>query len=182
MRTAIHRERSSVNALERAAFNHAIQLQLDLLRHAASVEGKVLRLLEEMHRQLRGKLASKNLTTFNRTRLNAMLKETSALIDQVYLKIAAEVKKSTEVVSELAATTSAAATLEIGLTTNAPSPTVLAALAQDTLIDGAPSAAWWRRQAMDTTFRFANVVRQGIAQGDTSDQIYRKVGEVTDLM
>lgn len=166
---------------ELAEFDREVQLQLDLLRHSASVEGKVLRTLEAMRKQLLSKIAEGKLTDWGKARTNAMLKETSALIDQVYLKIAAEVKKSVEVVSELAVTTSTAATLEIGLTTNAPSPTMLAALVKDTLIDGAPSAAWWRRQAMDTAFRFANAVRQGIAQGDTSDQIFRKVREVTDL-
>ena len=300
MRTAIHRERSSVNALERAAFNHAIQLQLDLLRHAASVEGKVLRLLEEMHRQLRGKLASENLTTFNRTRLNAMLKETSKVLDTTYARIADEVRKSMEGVAgvvsspsmdiaklkvtlskvdvklgyslvnvdigalerqwsrssfyvgpqgtggigkryadvtkfiqdnsafeassvyvkpdgvvgfengrhryaairdagnktipvamdaESIANAKAAGYLAAGDPTTftvrlvgaAPTPAVLATLVKNTLIEGAPSAQWWDRQAKDTAFRFSSAVRQGIAQGETTEQIFRRTKEVVGL-
>lgn len=300
MRTAIHRERSSVNALERAAFNHAIQLQLDLLRHAASVEGKVLRLLEEMHRQLRGKLASENLTTFNRTRLNAMLKDTSKVVDTTYARIADEVRKSMEGVAgvvsspsmdianlkvtlskvdqrlglklvnvdipalekawskssfyvgpsgeggigkryenvlkhiqdnsafeassvyiredgvvgfengrhryaairdagnktipvamdaESIANAKAAGYLAAGDPTTftvrlvgaAPTPAVLATLVKNTLIEGAPSAQWWDRQAKDTAFRFSSAVRQGIAQGETTEQIFRRTKEVVGL-
>lgn len=286
---------------ELAEFDRALKLQLDLLRHAAAVEGKVLRTLEVMRKQLQAKIASGKLTEWGKARTNAMLKETAALIDQVYLKIAAEVQRSLEVAGSLATTSprldiaelkvtlnkvdqklglklvnldiaafekawskssfyvgpqgsggigkryenvikyisdnasfeassvyindegvvgfengrhryaairdagnktipvamdadsierakelgyiaeGEPTTLTVTLTTNAPSSTVLAALAKDALIEGAPSAAWWRRQAMDTAFRFANVVRQGIAQGDTSEQIFRKVRDVTDL-
>lgn len=165
---------------ELAEFDRALQVQIDILRHSSSVEGKALRLIETMRKQLLARLAGENLTEWGRARTNAMLKEANGVIGETYAKIAAELGKSMEAVGSVVAS-SHATELAVGLTVAAPSATVMAQLIKNTLIDGAPSAAWWRRQAMDTAFRFANAVRQGIAQGDTSDQIYRKVGEVTDL-
>lgn len=163
---------------ELAAFDREVQLQLDLLRHSASVEGKTLRLLETMRKQLIGKLAGEKLTTFGKARLNALLKDASGLIDATYKRIAEDLSRSMESVSELVAKP---VPLAVGLSVAAPSPSVLGALIKNTLIEGAPSAQWWSRQSMDTAFRFANAVRQGIAQGETNDQIFRKVGQVTDL-
>lgn len=286
---------------ELAAFDREIQLQLDLLRHANSMEGKSYRLLETMRRQLLAKLSGDQLTTWGRARINAMLKETAGLIDKTYADIAGQLAKTLEGVSAVMTKTptldiaklkvtlskidersgyqlvnvdiraiergwsksdfyvgpdgeggigkryanvlqyiqdnaafeassvyvkpdgavgfengrhryaairdagnrtipvamdaeSIAAAKEhgylaagdpteltVGLTVAAPSETMLASLIKNTLIEGAPSSAWWSRQSLDTAFRFANAVRQGIAQGETNEQIFRKVGEVTDL-
>lgn len=286
---------------ELAAIDREIQLQLDLLRHSSSVEGKTYRLLETMRKELVAKLGREDLTTWGKARLNAMLKETSALIDKTYQNIAAQLNKTLEGVASAVTknpsldianltvtlsktdarlgytlvnldipafekqwskssfyvgpdgaggignryaavvkyiqTNSAfeassvfvspdgtvsfengrhryAAIRDAGNTTipvamdaealanakkygylaegdptqfavslsvSAPSDAVLGALIKNTLIEGAPSAAWWNRQSMDTAFRFSNAVRQGIAQGETSEQIFRKVRDVTDL-
>lgn len=286
---------------ELAAFDREIQLQLDLLRHANSVEGKSYRLLETMRRQLLAKLSGDQLTTWGRARINAMLKETAGLIDKTYADIAGQLAKTLEGVSavmtknptldiaKLKVTLSKVdersgyrlvnvdiraiekmwsksdfyvgpdgeggigkryanvlkyiqdnssfeassvyvkpdgvvgfengrhryaairdagnrtipvamdaesivaakehgylaagdpTEITIGLTVAAPSETMLASLIKNTLIEGAPSSAWWSRQSLDTAFRFANAIRQGIAQGETNEQIFREVGEVTDL-
>lgn len=286
---------------ELAAFDRAVQVQLDLLRHSASVEGKALRLLETMRKQLVGKLSGENLTTFGKARLNALLKDASGLIDETYKRIADDLARSMESVSELlmkpgkldiarlkvtlsktdarlgyslvnvdiaklekqwktssfyvgpegaggigkryeaiakfidenqafeastvyiradgtvgfengrhryAAIRDAGnsvipvamdaesianaevagylakgdpSELVVSLATAAPSSSVIGALIKNTLIEGAPSAQWWSKQSMDTAFRFASAVRQGIAQGETNDQIFRKVGQITDL-
>lgn len=72
-------------------------------------------------------------------------------------------------------------TVDVLLQATVPSQKVIDALIKDLLIEGAPSANWWKRQSMDTAFRFSNAIRQGIAQGETNDQIYRRVGQITDL-
>lgn len=43
------------------------------------------------------------------------------------------------------------------------------------LIDGAPVSEWWSRQAGDTLERFQDAMRAGIAQGETSAQLIRRV-------
>ena len=165
---------------ELAEFDRAIHLQIDLLRHATSTEGAVLRLLEGMRRQLIERLAGGSLTAWGKARMNAMLKEANKAVSDVYLRIAEEVGRSTEAIPELVVR-NGATQLAVGLTVAAPSSTVLSALVKNSLVEGAPSSAWWNRQAMDTAFRFANIVRQGIAQGETNDVMFRKVGELAAL-
>lgn len=86
---------------ELAAIDREIQLQLDLLRHASSVEGKTYRLLETMRKELVAKLGREDLTTWGKARLNAMLKETSELIDKTYQRIAGELAKTLEGVASV---------------------------------------------------------------------------------
>ena len=62
----------------------AIRTQLDLLRHSADVEGRVLALLEEMRRELVGKLAVGDLTTWGKARLNTLLRDTDTTIATYY--------------------------------------------------------------------------------------------------
>src|SRR5690606_15550678 len=56
-----------------------------------------------------------------------------------------------------------------------PPENVLKRIVDNTLIEGAPSAAWWKRQGGDVQFRFANAVRQGLAASETNDQIIRRI-------
>jgi SPP1 gp7 family putative phage head morphogenesis protein len=51
----------------------------------------------------------------------------------------------------------------------------LASLTKDVLIDGAPSSAWWSKQAEDTAFKFAAAVRQGVINGETNERIVARV-------
>ncbi len=63
----------------------------------------------------------------------------------------------------------------IGLEASLPTEAVLKALVNGSLIEGAPSSAWWAKQSNDLAFKFAAQVRQGIAQNETMTQIVRRV-------
>jgi len=63
----------------------------------------------------------------------------------------------------------------IGLDASLPTEAALKALVNESLIEGAPSAKWWAKQSDDLAFKFANQVRQGIAQNETIQQIVRRV-------
>jgi hypothetical protein len=152
----------------------ALQLQLDLLRHSSRMELRVLALLEVMRSELLGKLAKARLTALGRVRITAMLAEATTAINARYAAIRAEIAPSMQAAAELSARQTA-------YVTNIPSPNALATLARNVLIEGAPSAAWWRRQSADTVFRFSNAIRQGIAQGETNEQIFKRVNQTVDL-
>ncbi len=53
--------------------------------------------------------------------------------------------------------------------------TYLEKLVGDTLIKGASSANWWKRQELVTQFKFADQVGLGAAQGETTSQIVARV-------
>jgi len=63
----------------------------------------------------------------------------------------------------------------IGLEAAIPTEAVLRALVSDTLLQGAPLKAWWAKQSDDLAFRYANSIRQGVAQGETLQQIIVRV-------
>lgn len=63
----------------------------------------------------------------------------------------------------------------IGLDAALPTEAALKALVNGSLIEGAPSAAWWSKQSDDLAFKFAAQVRQGIAGNETVQQIVRRV-------
>lgn len=287
---------------ELAAFDRAVQVQLDLLRHSSSVEGQTLRMIENMRQELMGKLGKGKLTEWNKSRLNAMLKETNSVISATYDRVSAQVAKSYPSVVEIVAkenklaiaslevtlnsvdsrlgyklvnldvsvfdkewaknkdfyvgpegaggigkryenvikyiqdnssfeassvvvnsdgsigfengrhryaalrdagnkvipvamhpdsvanaeqygylSSGPVSPFEVSMSTGVPSANLMAAIIKDTLIEGAPSASWWSRQSLDTAFKFSNAIRQGIAQGETNEQIFRRVKAVTDL-
>jgi hypothetical protein len=73
------------------------------------------------------------------------------------------------------ATATASTFATIGLEAAIPTEAVLRALVNDTLLQGAPLSAWWAKQSDDLAFRYANAVRQGVAQGETLQQMIVRV-------
>lgn len=53
--------------------------------------------------------------------------------------------------------------------------TVLKALANDSLIQGAPSAAWWEKQSTDLLHKFTTEMSMGIMQGETLDELTARI-------
>ena len=75
--------------------------------------------------------------------------------------------------AEAAATQTAIAS--IGLEASLPSAAVLKAMVSDTLLQGAPLSEWWKKQSQDTAFKFSAQVRQGVAQGETLQQVITRI-------
>ncbi|WP_211440932.1 structural protein [Collimonas humicola] len=151
---------------------------MNLLRFGAGVRAKVLAILQRMEVDLTARLVSDQLTDLAQGRAASLLKETSGIIGDYY----AEIDNVTRAKMGGLAKVEAAAVrgalkqaIKVALDVAMPTPNVLATLASDALIHGAPSAAWWERQAGDTTFRFSNEVRQGIAQAETNSQIVARI-------
>ena len=48
-------------------------------------------------------------------------------------------------------------------------------LARNTLIQGAPSAEWWKRQALSTQIDFMDAMRQGVLRGETLSQLVQRI-------
>ena len=165
------------NPSELERIDRALRTQLDILRHSASVEADVLRLLEEMRRELISKLAAADLTNWGKVRLNALLRETEATIASYYAQAQAILAPT---YSTVAGVTAAQTVAGLGAAV-LPSKTVLEAVVSNVLIEGATTKAWWSKIATDTAFRFASAVRQGIAQGETQTQIFKRANEVVGI-
>jgi len=126
-------------------------------------------------------LMDPKITVFTRDRLTRLLRQAVQVIDEYYTDIAAEVHQTlqgvarVEAASSVSALRSVAGTVLVSLEANLPPQQFLKTLLSRTLIHGARSATWWKRQARDTQIRFANVVRAGVIKGETTPQIVARV-------
>lgn len=146
--------------------------KINLMRFTASERARVLKLLQKMQTSLRAKLLT-DLTDFGKARVNKLLKETDEIINSAYVGIQQSFDFS-ELAQTEAGVTSKILT-GIGLEAALPTATALKSIVSNLLIEGAPSAKWWKKQAESTAFNFAAQVRQGVVQGETLQQIITRV-------
>lgn len=154
--------------------------QLDIFRFTAGERQAVLRILKRLEEDLVQLLfySGKALTDIGRADKARLLKQAQDLIEQYYAEASDYSAESLAGLGGFEAKATAATLaaafagmIEPGL----PTQGYMRVLVRDTLIQGAPSADWWNRQAGDTAFRFANEVRQGLTAGETNAQIISRV-------
>jgi hypothetical protein len=151
---------------------------LNLLRFSSGTQEKILLLMAAMSRELTAKLNEGEVSTYGKQRLGALLRESNAVISSHYTGMQAEMTRNLTGMVRIEADYTAKVltqALKIELGAKLPPATFLEKLVGDTLIKGAPSADWWKRQAADTQFRFASQVRLGATQGETTSQIVSRV-------
>lgn len=154
--------------------------QINIFRFTASEQQAILKILKTLEEDLVELLfySGKKLTDIGRADKARLLAQAQAIIDDYYTVMSGSAEAGLAGVARLEATATAASLasafaslIEPGL----PTEGYFKTLVRDTLIQGAPSGAWWERQAGDTSFRFANAVRQGLAAGETNAQIIQRV-------
>jgi hypothetical protein len=145
--------------LRDAIIRHALQLQ----RLAAGQSGEADAILKELERELRALLNSNVLSEAGKAQINALIGEAVDAIHPAYAKIAASL--DTHSLALIVAEKTVEAMNEVlPVDVVAPSPERLASLTKDVMIDGAPSSAWWDKQAEDTAFKFAAAGQAGSGQ------------------
>lgn len=168
-----------MGALDGIAINDAlISHQIDLLRLEAGTASRVVALLTELQKELAYRLITEdNLTAFTKARLQALLKQATDAVDRYYAMIEGTMAQTLQGVANVTAGQSAATlnTVIVSMEAALPTETFLARLITNALIMGAPSSDWWQKQGMDIAFRFSNVVRQGVVQGLTNEQIVARI-------
>lgn len=63
----------------------------------------------------------------------------------------------------------------VDLASKALTPGQLKSIAGDAILDGAPQKEWWSRQAERTRRQFADALRVGLVQGETTEQLIQRV-------
>lgn len=162
----------------------AVARQIDLLRFDAGVRGRVLALLGDLEREIVGRLAQGELSTFTRERLNAQLADIRAAVDGYYSRISAASAAELQGLAGGEAEWQLAAinrTVGVEIASAMPAAAQLARLADDTMVQGAVMRDWWARQSQDTAFRFATEIRMGVGTGQTNAQIIRRVRQALDV-
>ena len=161
-----------------------IDHEIDLLRYAASANRKVQALLSMLQSEVVGRLAQANLSATTLSRLTAVLRDVRELISTGYGGIDdLMTNRLRELIPTEAAITAATVNNTVGLSImdGVLPRAAMTALYRDTMIMGAPSSQWWLKQAQDLTFKFVQAVRMGMAQGETNDEIIRRVRALDGL-
>ncbi len=154
--------------------SHVLQLQ----RVEASTKRDILKLLEGMRKRLAVELNVDDISEFKTRRLEHLFRETDDIIKTTYglAKNASDTVLEDLVVLESDfAQRAIQKVIPIDLAVAAPTAEFLRKVAGSTLIDNLPSSAWWGKQESDVKLRFQQVVREGLALGDTPTQMARSL-------
>lgn len=160
--------------LRDAVLRHTLQL----LRLSAGQEADAERIIAELEVELRALLKS-DLSDAGKAEVRQLINDAGKLIDPAYADAAA-VTDTHALALVVSQQTVGALDTAIPGTIATPTAERIASLTKDVLIDGAPSSAWWAKQAEDTAFKFAAQVRQGVANGWTNEQIVARVSGFMD--
>lgn len=157
-----------------------ITRQIMLFRLTAGERAKVLAILKRMEEALVELLlySGNKLTDIGRADKARLLAQAQAAIAEYYGEAADEVGKSLATLGQLEAAATAAAlgrALQGAIVPALPPEGFFARLVDNTLIQKAPSADWWKRQAGDVAFRFKTEVAQGLAQAETNAQLITRI-------
>lgn len=161
----------SEQELADAIIRHA----LDLQRLSAHEEAEAVRLLRLMEDDLKRLMNAETLSELRKRELNAVIAEAEKIIDAHYGSLAAGVDTHALMLAVAKNTADLLSAAFPRIATQPPSPERLASLSKEVLIDGAPTAAWWERQAEDTAQKFAGQVRQGVVNGETNERIVQRI-------
>jgi hypothetical protein len=151
-----------------------------LMRFTATERGNVLRILRQMEEELVELLvySGKPLTAITREDKARLLKQAQESIERLYgetSEVMAETMREVGRIEAAAIVASLDKAFQGMVAPNMPTEAKLKRMADNTLIEGAPSADWWKRQAGDTVFRFKAALQQGLAQGESNAQIIQRV-------
>lgn len=156
---------------------------LDLMRYDAQQRTEILAMLRKLGRDLVAELASAELDTprtdWQRARLRKLLEEASRRVDAAYQEISTAHTDGLAQAMDASAGSLVVALNEVaGLDLLSPvkwTAEQLAALASDTLVNGAPSAEWWSRQADSLKAAFADQMRKGMLQGEGITELRNRI-------
>lgn len=151
-----------------------LRQSLQLLRLSAGQQAEAEAILVKLTRDLQALLQSRDLSSATKAQINDLIAEAEALIHPGYTAAARSLdthalalivaEKTQHLIEDV-----------IPASVRLPTAERLASLTKDVLIDGAPSSAWWSKQAEDTAFRFAAQVRQGVVNGETNERIVQRI-------
>ena len=162
---------------------HAVNLD----RTAHGVSREVIKHLKSLEKSLLADWVSRDLTRYQRRRIEALLSQTAGTIrnaydkirvdfDEKYLPRVAEIeKRATANVIDDAISAALPNGVEITVASVITTEKTLARLASDMMITGAPSSDWWAKQSDDLRMAFQGVIREGLLRGETGPQIAQHI-------
>ena len=153
-----------------AILRHSLQI----MRLSAGEQASVDKVLAELARELKDLIQTADLAEATKRDIEKLIGQADDAIKVGYLRAGASAD-TYELAVIVAEKTQEIMQDAIPADARLPSDTALMQLGKDVLIDGAPSSAWWSKQAEEVQFRFAAQVRQGIVNGETQERIVGRI-------
>ena len=155
----------------------------DLEKVKTASAKNIARILEDLMREIERELRDADPTGVTRTayqqeRLNKLFNMADKTIKSQYKNIYGIMTSELMTLAEIEgtfATKAVNAVLKVDVLDYVASREVLEKLATETLIEGAPSAEWWSKQAVSLQDEFKRVMRVGVAKGETLQQMSARV-------
>jgi hypothetical protein len=165
-----------MNKIDNHLFHNVIANSLDILRlssgEASKIVAKIFNLVGTIAAVLNEQSALSEVAT---AEIDSLIDTLTEVIREYYADIAKAVElfKVAQTVQEATANS-----LEVVLGARAvalPTDAYTKAVASNVMVQGAPTAAWWEAQSLDVQERFKTEVRAGVLNGETNEQIVRRV-------
>ena len=158
-----------------SVYQRAILLQ----RHDAWLRQEVAQILDQVVRDVVGRVAGRKLTDYQAARLDALLADVASLVDAGYKqageRLDADLRGLAQI--EARAARNSIATAYSVATVGMPAPDMLAAIVDRELILGGPAADWWADQGRAASVSFVRTIRRGMVEGATTDQLRREIAQ-----
>jgi SPP1 gp7 family putative phage head morphogenesis protein len=149
---------------------------VSLLRFTASERKEVLAELKKMQRAALAKLTESDITEFRRTKIEALLRQINPIIEDTYNALASrDMTELAEIEEAFARKTVGPMLPEAVGKYNALTKRQIQNICSNALIEGAPSAEWWKRQSEQFKQFFSDTVRQGMMEGQGISEIAQKI-------
>jgi len=162
--------------VESAIADKILTNSINLYRLTAGERKKVIIILRKMQKELIGNLSDVDVNV--RKQAKAYIKESAQIINDYYVGLNVGLNDTLQGLAEHTAEVTNAAFTGVGMATAMPTETMLKSIVSDALIMGSPSKDWWAKQSDDTVFKFSAQVRQGIAQGESTQEIARRIKDI----
>ena len=161
----------------------AVRRVLELLRHGEVLREDVLVMLQDLEDDLVRQITEADIDGVSMqsarvARSNKLLAATKDMINGTYASQSLSHKKDMQdVVQAQIINTRNVGQKAVGVNifNKTPSARVLDKLATDSLIEGAPSAEWWKQQSVNLRNRFTRAIRTGVAQGESTPDIVSRI-------
>ena len=156
---------------------------IDLLRLEVGTRNKVFALLNDLEGEIVAALAKVDPTGspqafIRQMRLEQLKRLVDSTIQATYRQNDTLLAQEVRDVVDIEATWTGNAinsAIQAEFATTGVTRTLLETLVSDVLIQGAPTAEWWERQAGGLSDKFADEMRRGVAIGDPLDKLVARV-------
>ena len=163
--------------------SNIISHTVDVHRYEAGLRRKITAMIDRLGQDLVSQITGAGLdtprTAWQRARLSALLDEAGKTIGKSYEGVASEVSEEMKGLVQITGKGVVTACNDaFGASLMVPvkwTPELLAKLADETLVQGAPSAEWWARQGDGMAQAFSDQMRQGMLRGETVTQLRDRI-------